>query len=73
MMNRCFAERVKAWRIARGFTQEELAKRVGVSKVAISQVECGYSKSMHPENLFRLADALQADARELVFGKSNCR
>lgn len=58
---------LKAYRKAAGISQEELAARLGVSQVAISQWESGRT---HPafEKIIRLADILGVTIDELVKG-----
>ena len=60
--------RIKAAREASGWTQPELAKRIGVSKSAVNQWENGAIQNLKLGNLFAVADALGMDVRELVFG-----
>jgi transcriptional regulator with XRE-family HTH domain len=50
-------------------TQEDLGKRVGVTKGAISQWENGDIKNLRLENLFKLADALGLEARWIATGR----
>lgn len=62
------ASRLRELREARGLTQSELARAVGMTPQAINLLESGTSKAPNPANLFALADALKVSARELVFG-----
>ena len=48
------AERIKAQRIAKGYSQEEVAGRLGVSRQAVAKWENGQS-APSTENLFKLA------------------
>ena len=57
---------VKKRRVQLGLTQGELAKMIGVSQVAIANLEKRDSRSSR--NLTALADALQCSARELESG-----
>lgn len=52
------------FRLAAGYTQEELADRAGVSARSISDIERGISKAPHTGTLDRLADALDLSAAE---------
>lgn len=49
------AERIKAQRIAKGYSQEEVAGRMGVSRQAVAKWENGQS-APSTENLFKLAE-----------------
>lgn len=61
-------QRIAAARAARGLNPSELARLVGIRPQSLYQIESGVVKSPTPANLFRIADALRVDARELVFG-----
>lgn len=61
--------RIAYARIASGLTQDQLAKRIGVSKGAISQWETGLIKGLTAENLMKLADAVEASERWIMMGK----
>ena len=56
---------LKARRIELGFTQEELAKKAGVSQAAIRQMENGLIKSPSLTIMFNLSDALKVPMKEL--------
>jgi len=62
--------RIKFAREARGWSQPDLARKVGVSKSAVNQWENGAVQNLKLGNLFAVADALGKDVRELVFGES---
>ncbi|MGO5116104.1 helix-turn-helix domain-containing protein [Candidatus Avoscillospira sp. LCP25S3_F1] len=49
------AERIKAQRMAKGYSQEEVAGRLGVSRQAVAKWEGGQS-APSTENLFKLAE-----------------
>lgn len=51
--------RIHAARISRGLTQDQLAKRVGVSKGAISQWEANTIEKLTAPNLLKLAAVLE--------------
>src|SRR4051812_45798743 len=59
---------LRRYRVAAGFTQKELAKRAGLSRRAISDLERGTHRRPYPATVRRLAEALQlkgADSRAL--------
>ncbi len=58
--------RLRRWRRARGLTQEELAKKAGVTKFYISQLETGIRDNPSLPVLQRLAKALGVSAGELL-------
>ena len=55
---------IKRYRIARGWTQRELAQRVGVSVNAVQAWESG--SRIRPGNLARLAEVLGVDPLRLL-------
>lgn len=61
-------ERVRAARERKGWSQAELARRIGVTRSAIAQLESGLTTNPRPQHLFSLAKALDVDARELTYG-----
>jgi len=62
------AERLKQTRKALGFTQAELASRVGVSQSAIGNIEAGLRE--RPRELLSIADVLGVDPSWLETGKN---
>lgn len=56
---------IKAARIAKGFTQEALAERVGVKKSAVAKWENGRVSEIKRSNLKKLADALDLRTSQL--------
>jgi transcriptional regulator with XRE-family HTH domain len=52
-----FRERLREWRLKRGLTQEELARKASVPVVSVSHFETGH-RFPNAESLRRLADAL---------------
>jgi transcriptional regulator with XRE-family HTH domain/tetratricopeptide (TPR) repeat protein len=56
-----FAARLAAFRRSAGLSQEELAKRSGLSTRAVSNLERARTRWPYPDTLSRLADALQLD------------
>jgi predicted ATPase/DNA-binding XRE family transcriptional regulator len=67
---RTFADLVRAFRIAAGLTQDELAERAGLSGRGVQDLERGIHRSPHPDTTRRLAEALGlGDAeRSALFG-----
>lgn len=61
-------DRIKQLRKARNLTQEEFAKRVGVTKSAVSQWEDGSTKNLKLDTFLRVLEALGTDAEFLIFG-----
>lgn len=63
------AENIKNRRTAKGFSQEELAKMIGVAQKQISQYERGQRR---PDcfNIVYLAKALDTTAEQLVNGQA---
>jgi phage repressor protein C with HTH and peptisase S24 domain len=61
-------DRIRKAREAAGMTQVDLARAVGVSKVAISAIESGKTKHPSAPVLFKIADALDADAEVISTG-----
>lgn len=59
-------ERIEQLRMQKGWSQAELAAKVGVTRSAINQLESGETKNPRPATLMKLADALQVDERELM-------
>lgn len=60
--------RIKQLRQARGWTQLELAKMVGVTKSAVSQWELGSTASIKLPEFLDLCRKLGTDPYYLVFG-----
>jgi SOS-response transcriptional repressor LexA len=61
-------DRIKTERKAKGLTQEELGKRVGVGKSSVCQWESGLTKNLIGHNLTRVASALGVTENWLVTG-----
>lgn len=59
-----FGMRVAAVRKSRGFTQQELAERIGMSVVAIAYIETG-KRWARLGTLTKIAQALQVDVSDL--------
>ena len=63
------SERIGKALLHRKMSQSKLAEKVGLSKEAISMILSGITKSPTPENLFKIADALNYKARYLCTGE----
>ena len=64
-------KQIKMLRTIRGWTQEELGKRLGVSKVAVSSYELGY-RLPNVEMLEKLADAFEVTVDYLLGRDETC-
>jgi len=64
------AERVRRLRIAKGLSQEALARLVGVSKTQVYLVERGTTRRPQPEALNRYANALGVTVDYLLTGQT---
>lgn len=60
-------QRIKRARKSKGYTQEKLAEKLGVSIVYVSQIENGKTK-LNLEMLMRLAGLLDADPGSILTG-----
>ncbi len=65
------AERLNAARISAGLTQAALAKKAGVTRVAISKAEQGLTKSFNGNTLFKIATALSCNPQWLQSGRGD--
>jgi SOS-response transcriptional repressor LexA len=70
-MTSTLGERVSKRRNDLQLSQEDLAKKAGVSRVAISKAEIGMTKNFNGDTLFNVARALQCDPEWLQTGKGN--
>lgn len=62
-----FANKLKAYRIKRKMTQEELASKSGVSRTTIVLIENGDAKVAKTDTLMKLATALNAEINDIFF------
>jgi len=62
-------ERIKEAMDAADLDQPKLARRIGVSKQAISAMISGSTKAPTAENVFKIAEATNHEARWIVTGK----
>ena len=60
-------ERIREARRARGWTQDDLARTVGVSRSAVAQWETGRAGQLRG-NIARIARVLEADVEFLLYG-----
>jgi transcriptional regulator with XRE-family HTH domain len=60
-------ERIRTARRERGWTQDDLAQNVGVSRSAVAQWETGRSGQVRG-NMARIARVLQVDVEYLLYG-----
>lgn len=60
---------MRAARLARGWTQEDLAERTGLASVQISRIERG-KREIRLTTLVRLVDVLDVGADQLLKGVS---
>jgi len=62
-------DRIRHARLSANLTQEQLGAVAGISGSAINQLESGETKTMKPENLFKIARKLRKSAEWLVTGE----
>lgn len=58
--------RIRSYRMARGWSQADLASKIGVSRPTVTQWESGDTKNIRNDNLVSLAKALQISLNELL-------
>lgn len=68
-INSAFARRLRRRMAQLGLTQMALAEKSGVTQGNISHVLTGRIKMLEAPAMFRLADALEVDARWLTTGE----
>ena len=61
--------KIKSARLARGMTQEELGKMLGVQKSAIAKYESGRVVNIKRTTLKKISDVLDIRPSELIFEK----
>lgn len=59
------AQRLRAFRKLKGFTQQELAERTGISLTVLGAVERG-NRRVDPDMLDIIAQTLEIEVRELT-------
>ena|SRR5690554_5870144 len=67
-MEETMGKRIARLREAKGMTQAEMARRLGLSRASIHQWETDASPNIRPANLLALADLLGTDPHYLVHG-----
>lgn len=60
--------RIKSLRIARGLSQDQLAKACQVTRAAVSQWESGIVTNIRLPSFMRLCEALATDPAYLIYG-----
>jgi transcriptional regulator with XRE-family HTH domain len=60
-------DQIREAREARKWTQEQLAKRIGLSRATLNYYECGTAKKLSLEKVFKIAQELQTS-----FAVSGC-
>ena len=59
-------QKLKDIRLKKGFTQEQLAKKSGVSRITISRLESGAQTVIKSSTIIKLADALKVNPQVLL-------
>ncbi|WP_226002651.1 helix-turn-helix domain-containing protein [Paenibacillus sp. BJ-4] len=65
MENMQLAQRLRAFRKLKGITQQELAKRTGISLAVLGAMERG-NRTIEPDMLSIIARTLEIEVRELT-------
>ena len=65
------SERLKYALIVRDVSQSELARRIGVTRGAISNLLNNVSQGLSAENALKIAEALELDPYWLIFGRGD--
>jgi len=58
--------RVKELRLARGWSQDELAQRAGITRVTVTRIEGDRNRRLDYDVLEKLADAFEVDPGLLI-------
>jgi len=61
-------DRIRTLRHAKGWTQQQLGDRVGVSKVAVYQWEVGTTSDIKLKTFLKLVEELGTNPQYLLFG-----
>lgn len=72
-MNNFVGEKIKAARLAKGMTQEELGDILGVQKSAIAKYESGRVVNIKRSTLKKISDVLGIPPFELVFDEEHIK
>ena len=59
-------QKIKAARLSKGYTQEELGKIMGVQKSAVAKWECGRVVNIKRSVLMKLSEVLEIPPHELI-------
>ena len=59
------AYRIRELRESKGLTQSELSEKSGVTRATLWRLETGEAEESTTKTLFKIADALGVDVREL--------
>lgn len=60
-------ERIRSYRLERGWTQEELGKHLGVGKAAIQKYESGQVQNLKSSTIKTLCDLFNAQPFDFIF------
>ncbi|GFQ65486.1 uncharacterized protein TNCT_280461 [Trichonephila clavata] len=58
-------QRVKSWRLERGYTQKDLAEKIGITRQVVLQYEKG-TRRISIEKLYAIAEALSVSITDLI-------
>ena len=61
---------LKQARLSAGLTQEQLAKKSGISRVTIAMLECGKQTVTKSSTIIKLADALKVEPQVILCPES---
>lgn len=61
-------KRIKEARASKGYSQEELAKVIGVSRVAVTKWESGQSSNIKLDNMMKLCKIPDLSVNYLIYG-----
>lgn len=61
---------VKEFRVAKGLTTDELAKKVGITRTYLSQIENGKAENISSKVLVALAHALDKKVDDMIKQKN---
>lgn len=64
-------DRLISRRNALGLTQEELAKKAGITRVGISKIELGLTKNARADTLLAIANVLKCNPEWLLYGEES--
>lgn len=60
-------ERIKTYRLEKGWTQEELGKKLGVGKAAVQKYESGQVQNLKSSTIKTLCDLFNAKPFDFIF------